>query len=202
MKKKKRYLRDGILLWALIFIFTRPALLAQETSTKLLLKPLPNAYGQLISPEAGAENGLVLIFTNHDCTYSKLYMNRLNALSSTFQEEGIRFIAVESSVVSFESTSNSLNNYLDKEEISFPYLIDLNNEMANSFGAESSPHAFFIIKKEGDYEIVYSGSIDNNSRKPEKVTKQYLKDAIVQTLASEPVKYPRTKAIGCYLGTN
>lgn len=171
-------------------------------SDSILLKPLPNAYGQIIDPSKNVESGLVMIFTNHACNYSQLYIDRLNVLSEQMKPRGIRIVAIESKISSLENTSNSLDEYFRNQKLSFDYLIDLDNEVARSFNAQSSPHVFLLIKKEAGFQIVYDGSIDNNSRKPERVTKQYLRDAIEQLLSGEEIRYPKTKSIGCNLSTN
>ena len=173
-----------------------------EPSEDVSLISLPNAYGQIIDPGANAEQGLVLVFTNHNCLYSQLYLERLNALYEEFSSFGIPLIAIETKIDSFESSIVSLANYLAKVRLSFPYLIDLDNELAKALGAESSPHAFLLKKSNEGFQLVYEGSIDNNSRNPIRATRNYLKDAVNQLVTGEEIAYPTSKSIGCDISRN
>lgn len=156
----------------------------------------------MIDPLNNVEKGLVIIFTNHNCLYSQLYIERLNALYDAYIDKGIRFIAIETKINSLENRSSSLEKYLEKTPVKFPYLIDLDNYTASLFQAESSPHAFLIKKSVGDLEILFEGSIDNNSRSAERVTRNYLKDAIDQMLAGQEIVYKNSKPIGCDIRIN
>lgn len=192
MTKRKHYLIISIL------CLFNCLCLGQEASIKeVSLKPLPNAYGQIIDMTEGVEAGVVLIFTNHTCLYSKLYVDRLNGLNEMLKNTGVKLIAIESKINSLENTVSSLDQYLQKASISYTYLIDLDNVLANDLGAESSPHAFLLKKSNETFQIVYDGSIDNNSRKPDRVTRDYLKDAIEQMLNGEEIVYSNSKPIGC-----
>jgi len=183
----------------LLVLSTIYSIQAQSNRDSLIIKPLPNAYGQIVDPTVNADSALVFIFTNHRCLYSKLYIERLNDLNDEMSTRGVKLVAIESKISSLENTTTSLDNYLKSASIGFTYLIDLDNEIAKSFNAKSSPQAFLLVRKGNDFEIVYQGSIDNNSRKPDRVTRFYLKDAIEQLLAGQEIKYNKAKAIGCDL---
>ena len=163
---------------------------------------LPNAYGQVIDPTENVEKGLVLIFSNHKCLYAQLYLDRIKSLYDRVSDRGIKLVLVETKIGSLEKTSASLDQYLKENGISFSYLIDIDNALAKSLGAESSPHAFLLRKEADRFELVYDGSIDNNSRKPERVTRAYLENAVDQMLENKEIKYPKSKAVGCDISTN
>ncbi len=190
------------LLWFVLGTLVLPAFhqdgLCQQIDAATLTA-LPNAYGQIIDPKDGAANGLIIVFTNHQCRYANLYIARLNALHAELIQKGIKVVAIESDIDSFEGTINSLNDFLAKTKVQYTYLVDLDNKIAKALAAESSPHAYLLQPTESGYKIVYDGSIDNNSRKPESATRNYLKDAIAQMLNGDQIRFAKTKAIGCDL---
>lgn len=187
--------------FSLFFIlhFSTVAVGQVDPLSQLLSKPLPNAYGQLIDPTDGVDKALVIIFLNHDCQYAKLYVDRLNQLEQYYSSQGVKMIAIESNIASLENTASSLASFIRERSISFSYLIDLDNQLTSAMNAESSPQAFLLQKEEDKYQLLYDGSIDNNSRKPERATKHYLRDAMDQMLNNNKIERPRTKPIGCDL---
>ena len=76
----------------------------------------------------------------------------------------------------------------------YPYLIDENSEIANSFGAKTTPHIFLLNNKK---LLVYKGAIDDNYEDINKVKEFYLEDAIKQLVKGKRIKVSETKPIGC-----
>lgn len=189
-----------IFIW--LFGFCQLAFCQEKEQKTLVLNSLPNAYGQLIDPMNNVENAMVVVFTNHNCLYAQLYIDRLNKLYEKYVEKGVPFVAIETKIKSLEDRSSSLEKYLEKEVIKFPYLIDLDNTTAALFQAESSPHVYLLRKKNDGLEILFEGSIDNNSRNASRVTRNYLEDAIDQMLADEEITYKSSKPIGCDIRIN
>lgn len=158
---------------------------------------LPNSYGQIIDITADVDKGLCIIFTNHQCQYAQLYEKRITEISNLYKAQGIKVVAIESKIESFEGSTQSLAEYLESGNLPFQYVIDIDNSLSTKFGAQSSPHAFLMSKKGDEFVLKYSGSIDNNSRKPERASQRYLISAIEALLNNQAIDKPRTKAIGC-----
>jgi hypothetical protein len=76
----------------------------------------------------------------------------------------------------------------------FPYLLDENQEVAKSLGAERTPEVFLFNNKR---ELVYKGAIDDNWENPNAVMQVYLEDAIEYSLDGLEIDYPEVPAIGC-----
>ena len=158
---------------------------------------LPNSYGQIIDITADVDKGLCIIFTNHQCEYAKLYEKRIIEISERYNEQGIKVVAIESKIESFEGSTQSLAEYLESGNLTYQYVIDIDNSLSTRFGAQSSPHAFLLSKVGNQFVLKYAGSIDNNSRKPERASQKYLISAIEAILNNKTIDKPRTKAIGC-----
>ena len=61
-------------------------------------------------------------------------------------------------------------------------------------GALKTPHVYLF---DGDMNLVYRGSIDDNVSDAEAVSERYVQDAIQAVANGKPVGVAETKAIGC-----
>ncbi|MFN9800219.1 MAG: thioredoxin family protein, partial [Bacteroidota bacterium] len=68
------------------------------------------------------------------------------------------------------------------------------SELANAFGARTTPHVFVFDK---NLKLVYRGAIDDNYESPAKVKQSYLLDAISNLAAGKKVDPADTKPVGC-----
>ena len=76
----------------------------------------------------------------------------------------------------------------------FPYLLDEKSELANTFGAKTTPHFFLFNSND---QLVYKGAIDDNYKNIKKVKEFYLEDAINQLAKGKKIKTSETKPVGC-----
>lgn len=74
------------------------------------------------------------------------------------------------------------------------YLLDVNSELANAFGARTTPHVYLFDK---NMKLVYKGAIDDNNESAAKVTKNWLKDAITSMVEGKAVDPAESKPVGC-----
>jgi hypothetical protein len=75
-----------------------------------------------------------------------------------------------------------------------PYVIDENQSVAKAFGATVTPEAY-LFDKGG--KLVYHGTIDDNHKQPDQVSKRYLKDALDAVSAGKAPAVGETKSMGC-----
>jgi hypothetical protein len=76
----------------------------------------------------------------------------------------------------------------------FYYALDDQSLIANTFGGQTTPHAFLFNSK---MELVYKGAIDDSYKSAAEVKQPYLKDAIVSLSSGKPVVVAETKPVGC-----
>ena len=81
----------------------------------------------------------------------------------------------------------------------FAMLKDVNNVVADQFGAERTPEVFVIDNS--TMKVIYHGRIDDD-RDADKVTSQDLKNALTQFLNGETITVSETKAFGCTIKRN
>ena len=75
-----------------------------------------------------------------------------------------------------------------------PYVLDKNHELADAFGAKTTPHVFLF---NADMELVYKGAIDDNVDSADSVGATWLKDALENCASGKDIDPNTTKAVGC-----
>ena len=81
-----------------------------------------------------------------------------------------------------------------------PLLRDPENKLVKALGATITPEVFVL---NGQYEVMYSGRIDNwayeLAKKRKLITAHDLQDALEAMLAGKKVIVTQTKAVGCFI---
>jgi peroxiredoxin len=135
---------------------------------------------------------VVMVFTCNKCPVAVAYEDRLVALQKEYKDKGVQFVAINVN----EAEADSLPKMKERAEekgFNFPYLYDASQASARAYGATVTPHVFVLDQ---DRKITYMGAVDD-SQQPDKVTKQYLRDAINAALAGTSPEVTETKQFGC-----
>jgi len=138
---------------------------------------------------------VAVIFISNNCPYVQRYLERLKQLQTDFASMGVTLIGMNANdgtqdrAESFEmmkvfATSGGLN---------FPYLRDVTQDVARSFGASKTPEAF-VLDRQGI--LRYRGLIDDNLEDAAAVQVPYLRQAIGQILQVQPVTIASTDPVG------
>ena len=144
--------------------------------------------------------GFIVTFTCNHCPYSVLYEDRLISLHNEMAAKGYPVIAINPNdpKVQPEDSFEGMQERAKEKEFPFVYLFDDNQKIYPLFGATRTPHVFLLDK---EMVVQYIGAIDNNAKKPEAVTINYVKDAIMAIEKGEKPDPNFTKAIGCSIKT-
>ena len=145
--------------------------------------------------------GFIVVFTCNHCPFAKLYPERLNALTTKYQAQGIPLLAISSmDTISYEEdTYLKMVRRAKKEGYNFPYLYDPDQAIAKLFGAEKTPQAFVLWKQKDHFEVNYTGAIDDNGMNPKLVEKPYVQWAVDALLKQQEVSITKTSAVGCQI---
>lgn len=137
----------------------------------------------------------VIIMCNH-CPYVRMYLDRLKQLQAKFSSQGATLIGINpNDEQQFPDDSfENMKQFAAEQQLNFPYLRDVTQEVARGFAASHTPEAF-LIDPAG--VVCYSGSIDDNWQDPGAVQQAYLHDAIEQLLAKQQIATPSTTLVGC-----
>ena len=132
----------------------------------------------------------VLMFVATQCPVSNAYNDRMKAVYNEYAAKGVKFVAINSN-----GTEPADEVRLHAATHSFPFAVykDVDNVVADRFGAQVTPETF-VIGKSG--EILYHGSIDD-SQNPANIKTQGLRLALDAILSGQSVARAETKAFGC-----
>jgi peroxiredoxin len=137
----------------------------------------------------------VVIMCNH-CPYVHKALDRLKQIQTDFQSQGFTLVGINANDEQQypEDSFEKMKAFAQEKGLNFPYLRDVTQDVAQSFGAERTPEVF-LINREG--LICYNGAVDDNTQNAGGVEVHYLRDAIAQLLASQAIAQSSTSAIGC-----
>lgn len=137
----------------------------------------------------------VVFMCNH-CPYVRLYLDRLKQIQAEFQTQGVTLIGINpNDAEQFpEDSFENMQRFATEQQLNFPYVRDVTQDVAHSFGAKTTPHVF-LINQAGI--VCYGGAIDDNPSQPEAVQAHYLREAIAKLLSEQPIAPTSTPAIGC-----
>lgn len=132
----------------------------------------------------------VVIFISRLCPISNAYNDRMIALYAKYMPKGVKFVFVNSNQ---NEPAKDVAEHAHQVGFTFPVYKDLNNVVADHFGAQSTPESY-VIDKAG--VIRYHGYIDD-SVQPARVKIHGLEAAVDALMEGKPIAQPRTRAFGC-----
>ena len=143
----------------------------------------------------GGERGTVVVFTCNHCPYSVAYEDRLVALDAALAARGYGLIAINPNDPELKLADGlaAMKVRAAEKGFGFPYLVDEGQEVYPVWGATRTPH-FFLV--DAERVVRYIGALDNNTD-ADRVTTNYLEDALAAIEAGEAPEPAVTKAIGC-----
>jgi peroxiredoxin len=139
---------------------------------------------------------IAVIFMCNHCPYVQLYLNRMKELQADFQHRNVTLIGINANDANQypDDSFENMKIFAANNQLNFPYIRDVAQDVAESFGASKTPEVFLLDQ---DGRLRYKGLIDDNADDPAAVGVSYLRGAIDQLLKNEPVEPSSTEAIGC-----
>ena len=141
-------------------------------------------------------NGILVVFTSNSCPFVVMWEDRYKLLEEKCMNSDLGMVYINSNQAKRDGDDSveEMKKHSIKMGYTYPYLIDKNSKIANSFGAKTTPHIFLFNKKK---VLVYKGAIDDNYNSINDVTKNYLLDAMQEVSDQKSVSVSETKAVGC-----
>src|SRR5690606_14306594 len=161
---------------------------------------LKNVDGKMVSlSDYRDQKGVILIFDCNTCPYSKAYNQRIIDLHEKYSPKGFPVVTINANdpKMSLGDSFEEMVKRAENKGYTFPYLVDVSQEVARAFGATNTPHVFLLSKSGSDFIVGYIGVIDNNSRDASSADKRYVENAIGAILEGKQVPVKKTKAVGC-----
>ncbi len=135
------------------------------------------------------KNGAVLVFLSVQCPVVKGYNERISKFAEEYKAKGVNVIGVNSNA----TESLAVVEKHAEEHYKFPVLVDKGNVLADKFGANVTPEAYFFNEKN---VLVFHGAIDND-RSGKNISDNYLRAALEETLSGKTVAKTSANAFGC-----
>jgi thioredoxin-related protein len=158
---------------------------------------MADVSGEKISlGEIKKENGLLVLFSSNTCPFVKQWEDRYPDLKSWADKNGVGMVVVNSNHTKRESDDSfeAMQKHANEKGYNFRYVLDEDSQIANTFGGQTTPHAFLF---DSEMELVYKGAIDDSYKSAEEVKKPYVKDAIASLAKGEKIAIAETKPVGC-----
>jgi len=152
-----------------------------------------------------SSKALVVIFTCNHCPTAQYYEERIKKLTSDYKARGVAVVAIspndpksvrldELGWADLSDTLAEMRIRAKDAEFNFPYLYDGDTQATSrAYGAVATPHVFLF---DSERKLRYVGAIDDSER-PAKVSKHYLREALDALLAGTEPPVKQTKVVGC-----
>ena len=146
--------------------------------------------------DAQKKNGLLVMFSCNTCPIVKRYQARTLEVAKNAIANDIGVILLNSNEATRGDgdSYDDMKSYANDQHYSFNYVLDINSQMADAFGANRTPEVF-LFNKEG--KLVYHGAIDDNANSEDAVTRKHAMLAIQELAGGKDITTKETKSVGC-----
>ena len=138
----------------------------------------------------------IYFFLSPECPLCQSYSLEINNVQNQYKANGFHFIGVFST----EYSTDSIQLFVKKYNLSLEILMDSSNTIINKYNATVTPQVIIVSDKD---KIVYSGAIDNWAVslgvKRTVITKKYLQENLNELIHNRKVKYSNNIPIGCII---
>lgn len=148
------------------------------------------------------ENGLLVVFSCNTCPFvvgSDKFAGwevQYNDLLKKAQEGKINMVLVNSNEAKREKddSMDEMKKRAELKKYEMNYLLDQDSQLANAFGAKTTPHVYLFDK---NLKLVYTGSIDNSWDTQRKTEEKYLINALGELGANKKIATKSSDPRGC-----
>ncbi len=134
---------------------------------------------------------VVVDFWSAECPISRDYDPYFSEFAERFAAHGVVVLAVDSNTYEDEGV---FHEAVRTRNLSFPVLRDKGNQVADLYGAETTPHVF-VVDREG--LLRYRGHVDDRSWQQKHPTTDYLEQVVRALLAGEEPPVTERPPFGC-----
>lgn len=188
----------AIMVVAALVAFKSHEMLELGSTAPLANVTMKDVSGKMLSlDDLRNENGLLVIFSCNTCPFVRNWESSYPELGKLTRANKIGMVLVNSNEGkrTNEDSFKEMQKHYQDASYNVPYLIDKDHELADAFGAKTTPHVYLFDK---DMKLVYRGAIDDRFENREKeVRTTYLKNAIAELVKGEKITTPLTQERGC-----
>jgi peroxiredoxin len=136
---------------------------------------------------------VVLEWFNYDCPFVQRHYKAETfvKLANKFKDQGVVWLTINTT---HYVTKADNKKYKEKMNLPYSILSDPTGEVGKMYGAQTTPH-MYIIDQGG--KLVYAGGIDDDPKGQLEKPNDYVKQALKEILAGNPVSTPESEPYGC-----
>jgi len=155
---------------------------------------LPDTAGTPTSLHEDGAAAAVVVFTCNHCPYALAWHDRIQQVARDYADRGVRVLQINANDSDKypRDSLEAMRARVEAGEFASPYLHDATQEVARAWKAKTTPDVFVVRGS----EIVYRGAPDADHGDPS-LNAAWLRDALDDVLAGQPVARPETKPVGC-----
>jgi thioredoxin-related protein len=142
------------------------------------------------------EMGTLVIFSCNTCPYVIANESRIaeSLAMATSMKFGAIIINSNEALREKEDSPEAMKQYATAQKYGCSYVVDVNSELADAFGASRTPECF-LFDKAG--KLVYHGAIDDSPKEAKSVKERYLSTALTAVSKGEAVPTATSVSVGC-----
>lgn len=165
------------------------------------LKMMDVSGSELSLNDIKKENGLLVVFSCNTCPFviggrGEGWEGRYNDVYDLCEKNEIGMVLVNSNEAkrNGDDSFDKMKDRAKEQGYKSFYVVDENSELANSFGARTTPHVYMF---DSELMLAYKGAIDDNVDSSIDVKEPWLNSAISNLAAGKPITPNETKNLGC-----
>jgi hypothetical protein len=137
----------------------------------------------------------VVVFTCNHCPYALAWNDRIMDVARDYGERGVRVLAINSNDAQRypRDSYEAMKQRVAAEAWPLPYLRDESQDVARSYGAQTTPDVFVL---DAERRLRYRGAPDSDYDDPGQ-NAAWLRGAIDAVLGGQDPSPRETKPIGC-----
>ncbi len=173
-----------------------------EKAPKQTYKMAATSGKDLSLQDLKGEKGLLVVFSCNTCPFvvggkgfGSGWESRYNELQAYCTDHNIGMVLVNSNEAKRgdDDSMKAMKAHAKKMGYTSTYVVDKDSELANAFGAKTTPHVYLFDK---GMSLVYKGAIDDDNS-GEEVEEKYLMNALTNLSAGKKIDPNTTRNKGC-----
>lgn len=153
------------------------------------------------------DNGILVVFSCNTCPFVvgndnfEGWEKQYNDINVYAKERGFSMVLINSNEAkrSGPDSKDEMIKHAEEKGYTMPYLIDTNSELANAFGAKTTPHVYLF---DANKKLIYRGAIDNAVETGAETKETYLYCALNSASKGEKIEMSETPPRGCSIKRN
>ena len=146
--------------------------------------------------DAVQRNGVLVMFSCNTCPYVIKNQSRTKMITAYAKQNNIGVILLNSNEGGRDEgdSFSAMQAYAKAQGYNFYYALDVDSQIANSFGATRTPEVYLFDAKG---ILQYKGAIDDNPADAGNVKRFHSREAISEMVSGKTITVKESRSLGC-----